>query len=102
MPPAINIGIIGCGEMGEIHARCLKEIGTATIRGLCDTDEARALKLLTYPPDAYGCSNPERLLRDDSIDAVYVCTHNDSHAQLGIAAARPGRNVHLGKPAPGC
>ena len=98
MPPAINIGIIGCGEMGEIHARCLKEIGTATIRGLCDTDEAKARKLLAYSPDAYVCSNPERLLRDDSIDAVYVCTHNDSHAQLGIAAARAGKHVMMEKP----
>jgi predicted dehydrogenase len=98
MPPAINIGIIGCGEMGQIHARCINEIGTATIRGLCDTDEPQARKLLAFSPGAFVCSTPEQLLRDDSIDAVYVCTHNDSHAQLGIAAARAGKHVMMEKP----
>jgi myo-inositol 2-dehydrogenase/D-chiro-inositol 1-dehydrogenase len=94
----MNIGIIGCGEMGQIHARCINEIGTATVRGLCDTDEMQARKLLPFAPDAYICSAPEHLLRDDSIDAVYVCTHNDSHAQLGIAAARAGKHVMMEKP----
>jgi predicted dehydrogenase len=98
MPPSINIGIIGCGEMGQIHARCIKEIGTATVRGLCDTDEIQARKLLAYSPDAYVCSVPEHLMNDDSIDAVYVCTHNDSHARLGIAAARAGKHVMMEKP----
>ena len=98
MPPSINIGIIGCGEMGQVHARCIKEIGTARVRGLCDADETQARKLLAFSPDAYICPGPERLLHDDSIDAIYVCTHNDSHAQLGIAAARAGKHVMMEKP----
>ena len=98
MPPSVNIGIIGCGEMGQIHARCIKEIGTATVRGLCDTNETSTRKLLQHAPDAYVCSDPERLLHDDSIHAVYVCTHNDSHARLGIAAARARKHVMMEKP----
>ena len=98
MAPSVNIGIIGCGEMGQIHARCIKEIGTATILGLCDTEDTRARNLLTFFPDAYVCSDPEHILRDDSIDAVYVCTHNDSHAQLGITAAKAGKHVVMEKP----
>ena len=98
MPPSANIGIIGCGEVGHIHARHICEIGTATIRGLCDTDEARARQLLQYSPDAYVCSDPNRIFGDDTIDAVYVCTHNDSHAKLGIAGARAGKHVMMEKP----
>lgn len=98
MQPSINIGIIGCGEMGQIHARCIKEIGTATIRGFCDADESKAQKLLSYSPDAYICSDPQKLLDDDSIRTVYICTYNDSHARLGIAAARAGKHVMMEKP----
>jgi predicted dehydrogenase len=98
MPPSINIGIIGCGEMGQIHARCIKEIGTATVQALCDTNEVQARKLLEFWPNAYVYSTPDQLLHDDSIDAVYVCTHNDSHAQLAIAAAGAGKHVMMEKP----
>ena len=98
MPPSVNIGIIGCGEVGSLHARCIKEIGTATIRGFCDTDESRARRLLEHFPEAYACSTPDRILRDDSIDAVYLCTHNDSHPRLGIEAARAGKHVMMEKP----
>ncbi|MEX2117406.1 MAG: Gfo/Idh/MocA family oxidoreductase [Bacteroidota bacterium] len=98
MQPSINVGIIGCGETGRIHARCIKELGTAAIRGLCDVDETRARSLQPFSPDAYVCTIPEQILRDDSIDAVYVCTHNDSHAQLGMAAARAGKHVLMEKP----
>jgi len=98
MESSINIGIIGCGEMGQIHARCIKEIGTATIRGFCDADESKAQKLIAYSPEAHICSDPQELLDDDSIDAVYVCTHNDSHAGLGIAAAKAGKHVMMEKP----
>ena len=98
MQSSINIGIIGCGEMGHIHARCISEIGTATLSAFCDTDLQKAETLLKYSQNAYVCSDPERLLRDDSIDAVYVCTQNDSHASLGISAARAGKHIMMEKP----
>ncbi|MEX2116437.1 MAG: Gfo/Idh/MocA family oxidoreductase [Bacteroidota bacterium] len=98
MQPLVNVGIIGCGETGLIHARCINELGSASIRGLCDVDEVRARNLLEFAPNAYVCAIPEQILRDDSIDAVYICTHNDSHARLGIAAAQAGKHVLMEKP----
>jgi predicted dehydrogenase len=98
MPVPTKIGIIGCGEMGEAHARCLSKTGIASIHALCDRDESRAQKLLTYSPGAYVCSDPGQLFRDPQIDAVYVCTHNNSHAELGIEAARAGKHVLMEKP----
>ena len=98
MPPSTRIGIIGCGEAGSIHARCLKELETATVGGFCDPDESSARKLVEYFPEAYTCPTPDRLLHDETIDAVYVCTHNDSHARLGIEAAKAGKHVMMEKP----
>ncbi len=98
MPVSARIGIIGCGEMGEAHARSIAKIGTATIGALCDRDESSARRLLRYAPDAYVCSDPQRLFHDDRLDGVYVCTHNDSHARLGIAAANAGKHLLMEKP----
>jgi predicted dehydrogenase len=93
-----SIGIIGCGEMGSTHARCIAELGLGTIRGLCDTDELRARSLAEFAPDAYTTTQSDRLISDGSIDAVYVCTHNESHAGLGIRAARAGKHILMEKP----
>lgn len=84
--------------MGETHARCIAQIGTAKIGALCDRDESSARRLLQYAPHAYLSSDPERLFHDDQLDGVYVCTHNDSHARLGIAAANAGKHVFMEKP----
>jgi predicted dehydrogenase len=98
MPATTRIGIIGCGEMGEAHARCIAKLGTASISALCDRDAPRSQLLLQYAPDAYVCSDPDKLFRDNQLDAVYICTHNDSHAKLGIAAAQSGKHVLMEKP----
>lgn len=98
MPAMTRIGIIGCGEMGRTHAHCIAALGIGTIRALCDTDESRARSLAEFAPHAYITSQADQLIRDDSIDALYVCTHNESHAPLGIAAARAGKHVMMEKP----
>lgn len=98
MPQAPVIGIIGCGEMGQLHAQCLRQIGIATVRWFCDADEQRAKSLLRLFPEASVCKDPSRLLHDDSVDAVYVCTNNDSHARLGMDAARAGKHIMMEKP----
>jgi predicted dehydrogenase len=98
MSSLFRIGIIGCGEMGETHARCLAELGRCTVAALCDRDEARARRLKTLAPDAYTCADPALIFRDDALDAIYISTNNDSHALLGVAAARAGKHVLMEKP----
>ena len=39
-----------------------------------------------------------RLCATPRIDAVYICTHHDSHAPLAIAAARAGKHMLIEKP----
>jgi predicted dehydrogenase len=98
MPTSAKIGIIGCGEMGEAHARCVSELGSATISALCDRDESQAKKLLQFSPEARIYSESDQLFRDNQLDAVYICTRNDSHASLGIAAVKAGKHVLMEKP----
>jgi myo-inositol 2-dehydrogenase / D-chiro-inositol 1-dehydrogenase len=98
MPTPLNVAIIGCGSMGEIHAQCLSQIDGANLRAFCDSDEQRALSLCAKFGGSYATTDPERVLRDDAIDAVYICTHHDTHSTLAIRAAEEHKHVMVEKP----
>lgn len=98
MPPPLQIAIIGCGSMGEIHAGCLSRIEGVALRALCDSDVQRARTLSLKFPAAVVTSDPDEVLRDERVDAVYICTHHDSHSSLAIRAAERKKHVMLEKP----
>ena len=98
MPSPVSIAIIGCGAIGEEHARCLLALPEASLRAFCDTDESRAAALASLFPGSYYTAHPARIFSDNSIEAVYICTHTDSHASLGIASAQAGKHIMMEKP----
>lgn len=98
MSQKINVGIIGCGAMGETHAQCLASIEQASLRACCDADEQRARALCTKFNGGYATTDPEKVLNDDTIDAVYICTHHDTHSTLCIRAAECHKQVMVEKP----
>jgi predicted dehydrogenase len=94
----ITIGIIGCGYIGSEHAKALAQLEDNRIIAFCDVVEARAQEYRqTYGGD-YATTDPSRVIGDPAIQAVYVLTQHDSHADLCIAAARAGKHVLVEKP----
>jgi predicted dehydrogenase len=98
MPPPLQVAIIGCGSMGEIHAQCLSQIDGVCIHAFCDSEEQRARSLCTRFAGAYATADPERIMRDDAVEAVYICTHHDTHSSLAIRAAEGHKHVMIEKP----
>lgn len=98
MPPSLKIAIIGCGSMGEIHAQCLSRIDGVSIRAFCDAREERAQSLCAKYSGVYATADPERVLKDDAVDAVYICTHHETHSSLAIRAAEEHKHVMIEKP----
>jgi predicted dehydrogenase len=98
MSSPVSIAIIGCGAIGEEHARCLRSLPEASLRAFCDIDEGRAAALATLSPGSYSTAHPARIFADTTIEAVYICTHTDSHAALGTAAAQAGKHCMMEKP----
>jgi predicted dehydrogenase len=68
------------------------------LQAVCGRDEA---KLKAYA-DNWGFASTEtdwrRLIERDDIDAIDICTPNDSHAEIAMAAARAGKAVLCEKP----
>lgn len=94
----VNLGLIGCGGLGKVHARCIAAISEARFVAYVDRVEAAADAALKEFGGDYATTDVETLLCDDRVDAVYICTRHDSHAPLAIAAAQAGKHILIEKP----
>lgn len=90
--------LIGCGEVGREHCTSLAQIDDIAFVAFCDVDAERAEAFLAEFGGQYATSSVDRILGDDGIDVVYVCTRHDSHAELCVRAARAGKHVFVEKP----
>lgn len=93
----VKVGIIGCGEMGAMHAACLNQIERVKLIGVCDTDRVKANAL----GEQYGVavySHYKDLIEQDKIESIYICTRPTSHKKLIDYALKNNRHVFCEKP----
>jgi predicted dehydrogenase len=91
----VRIGVIGLGNMGAVHARCLMEgkVPNAVLGAVGDVEASR-LQKFAVP----GFSKPGDLIRSGLIDAVIIATPHFSHTSIGIEALEAGLHVLVEKP----
>jgi predicted dehydrogenase len=94
----LNFGLIGCGGIGRVHAECIARIPEARFIAYVDVVEAAAQSFLATFGGDYATTDVNRLLNDERITAVFICTRHDSHVPLAIAAARAGKHILIEKP----
>ncbi len=95
---SLKAGLIGCGNIGGLHAEALSAIGSMSITAFCDISLDKAKHLVAKYNGEYATTDEERLMQDDGIDAIYVCTRHDSHADLCVRALNAGKHVLVEKP----
>jgi len=98
MANTIKAAIIGCGGIGRTHADCIRQIEGIEAVAYCDIYEEAARKLYNEFGGKYYTTDADRIFADDGIDAVYICTHHDTHAPFAIKAARAGKHILVEKP----
>src|SRR3954469_24175804 len=104
----INVGIVGFGWMGQIHAKALtrvlqhyRDLGAAPrLVGVADpADDGR----LDYARDVFGIAwtTPDwkELVTRDDIDLVCVAGPNFTHRDVAVTAAKAGKHLWIEKPA---
>lgn len=101
MSNLLNIAVVGCGGIANgKHLPSLSRLKEVKLVAFCDIviERARAAA------DKYGASGAQvyedyrELLADETIQVVHVCTPNDSHAEIAIAAMEAGKHVMCEKP----
>lgn len=97
----VHVGMIGCGGIAfGKHLPSLAKIPEVKITAFFDVSQERAqdAKSKFGTPDARVYDNVQALLADPDVHVVHVCTPNDTHAEISIAAMEAGKHVLCEKP----
>ncbi len=95
----INLGIIGCGNLGRANLKaCMEDEGVKLVAA-CDVWDERLEPILDqYKSTCTGYHDFRKLLEHKGLDAVIIATPAHWHALMAVAAAEAGVDVYLQKP----
>lgn len=96
----LRIGIIGTGGIARAHMRSYLALENAEVVAGADIVPGKARKFFDDfdQPQVQAFDSAEELLRQVPLDAVSVCTYNQTHAECTTAALEAGCHVLLEKP----
>ncbi len=102
----IRIGLIGTGFMGRTHSNGYNRLQnffpdlecTPVLQAVCSRNEASVKAFAAQWGYASYETDWRKMIRRDDIDAVDICTPNDTHAEIAIAAAEAGKMILCEKP----
>lgn len=99
MAQKINIGLIGAGRIGRVHAENLAyRIPEANLIAVADVFLEAAERCAADFQIAEVAKDPEAIFDNPGIEAVIICSSTDTHAPFISAAARAGKHCFCEKP----
>jgi predicted dehydrogenase len=93
----LNLGVIGVGLIGSLHARIITQLPNACLTAIADIDSRKA----ENAGKEYGCPSYfdyRELLRSRDVDAVAICVPDDYHVDVSVQCAHAGKHILLEKP----
>jgi UDP-N-acetylglucosamine 3-dehydrogenase len=93
----LGMAVVGTGFWGKNHARIYKELEETDLIAVCDIDSARARAVA----DQFGAkpyTSVSKMLQNEDIIAVSICTWSTSLARVATAAVKAGKHVLVEKP----
>jgi len=105
MARPLNIGMIGYGFMGRAHSNAYSQVNhffdlqyRPVLKAICARDEAKAKAFAA----TWGYESVEtdwrKLIARKDIDAIDICTPNNMHREIALAAAAAGKTILCEKP----
>ena len=99
MTTQVNVGLIGAGRIGRVHAENLAHrIPQVNLAAVADVFMEAAEKVAADYQIPSVSQYPQSIFDDDNIDAVIICSSTDTHAQFITEAAAAGKHIFCEKP----
>ncbi|HTY38037.1 MAG TPA: Gfo/Idh/MocA family oxidoreductase [Bacteroidota bacterium] len=91
----INVGVVGTGHLGNLHAKMYAQIATANLVGVYDADTAKAERVAAEH-GTRAFTDLGKLL--DNIQAVNIATTTTAHFGVAVQALERGIHTFIEKP----
>jgi UDP-N-acetylglucosamine 3-dehydrogenase len=93
----LGVAVIGTGFWGKNHARVYGELASTELVAVCDVKRERAKAVADqFGVKAYTSSS--RMLKNEDVEAVSVCTWSTKLAKEALKALKAGKHVLVEKP----
>ena len=88
--------IVGVGFVGAVHIEALRRLGNVEVAAICTRSHAQDMADAHFIPKGY--EDYLTMLDAEKPDVVHICTPNDSHFELAMAAMQRGIAIICEKP----
>jgi len=93
----LSIGIIGSGGMGNNRAQRFSALEGCQLKAVVSRNRETG-NALAQKYDVDYLADWQELISREDIDAVVICTHNDSHGEIAVAALEQDKHVFMEYP----
>ncbi|MDO4615164.1 MAG: inositol 2-dehydrogenase [Lachnospiraceae bacterium] len=96
----IKIGLIGAGRIGKLHGVNLAHsVAEADLYAIADPYMNDATRAWAKDLGITGIyDDPQQIFNDPEIEAVFICSSTNTHADFIIQAAQAGKHIFCEKP----
>ncbi len=96
----VKVGVLGAGRIGRLHiTNLVQSVPAAEVVAIADPFLNEETQAFANNLGIAQCSkDPQDIFANPDIDAVFVCTSTEAHAEMIQRAAEAGKHVFCEKP----
>lgn len=94
----LRVCVVGCGDLGQTHARCWSQVPEAQVIAVVDSREERAQQLAEELGLERFFTDYHEAIDQPQVNVVSVCIPTCLHSKVSIYAMEHGRHVLTEKP----
>lgn len=91
-----RVGVIGVGFIGAVHIEQLRRLGNVDVVAITNMVDWDAKAAELFVPKGY--ENYKDMIEHENLDAIHICTPNNTHYEMAMYAMDRGINVICEKP----
>lgn len=93
----LNVVIVGCGAIHQVHIEAIKKIPYANLYGVCDINEEQVVQV-AKDKHCKAYTDFDEVLEDSQVDVVHICTPHYLHFPMVCKSIQKGKQVLTEKP----
>ncbi len=98
MNKSVNVGIVGMGKMGIMHAGLLNSFEDVQVRAVADTQDLLLNFIGQQLPSMRTYKDYTDMLRNEQLDLVFITTPTSLHTQIGLDCVKAEIPFFVEKP----